>query len=214
MMKKMSIAEAAEYFRISKEAIHNRIRRGSLKSTTEDSVKFVLIDENAPAKNTTTTRTTKNMEGNYYQFLVEQNTKLQERVSTLEIETRTLREQKEQMLIEERIKIEQIYKDKDEQLKSIINAISTQIVQKTKELEMQFAKSEESLDVEIEEESKKEKNSLISLKKYLKKQGFSPKKITKFQIKIFKLAQKDHRFVIVDEKCYLDFSRYSYGDIF
>ena len=214
-MKKMSIAEAAEYFRISKEAIHNRIRRGSLQSTTEDGVKFVLIDESAPTKKATaTTRVTKKIEANYYQFLQEQNTKLQERVSTLETETRTLREQKEQMLIEERIRIEQIYKEKDEQLKSIINAISTQIVQKTKELEMQFAKPEESLDVEIEEENEIKQDNLISLKKYLKQQKLSSKKTEKLKKKISKISKKDHRFIMVDDKCYLDFSRYSYSDIF
>ena len=182
---------------------------------SEDGVKFVLIDESAPTKKATaTTRVTKKIEANYHQFLQEQNTKLQERVSTLETETRTLREQKEQMLIEERIRIEQIYKEKDEQLKSIINAISTQIVQKTKELEMQFAKPEESLDVEIEEENEIKQDNLISLKKYLKQQKLSSKKTEKLKKKISKISKKDHRFIVVGDKCYLDFSRYSYSDIF
>jgi predicted DNA-binding protein YlxM (UPF0122 family) len=34
-MKKMTIADAAEYFNVSKEAIHNRIRRGSLDCIVE-----------------------------------------------------------------------------------------------------------------------------------------------------------------------------------
>jgi len=42
-MSKMSIAEAAEFFGISREAIHNRIRRGSLESLIEDGVKLVEV---------------------------------------------------------------------------------------------------------------------------------------------------------------------------
>jgi len=50
-MKKMSVAEAAEFFSVSKEAIHNRIRRGSLKSLLgKDGVKLVLVDETSRVK--------------------------------------------------------------------------------------------------------------------------------------------------------------------
>jgi len=49
-MQKMNIAEASEFFGISKEAIHNRIRRGSLVSVVEDGVKFVMVDKNKKQK--------------------------------------------------------------------------------------------------------------------------------------------------------------------
>ena len=44
-MMKLTILDAAEKLGISKEAIHNRIRRGSLKSVVENGVKFVFISE-------------------------------------------------------------------------------------------------------------------------------------------------------------------------
>ena len=48
-MDKMSVAEAAEFFGVSKEAIHNRIRRGSLASDIVDGQKYVVIDSTAQA---------------------------------------------------------------------------------------------------------------------------------------------------------------------
>ena len=45
-MTKLTISDAAEKLGVSKEAIHNRIRRGSLESVIENGVKFVLISKN------------------------------------------------------------------------------------------------------------------------------------------------------------------------
>ena len=42
-MKKLTIADAADHYGVSKEAIHNRVRRGSLNCIVEDGVKFVVI---------------------------------------------------------------------------------------------------------------------------------------------------------------------------
>ncbi|MGE4510730.1 MAG: DNA-binding protein [Sulfurimonadaceae bacterium] len=216
-MQKMSVAEAAEHFGVSKEAIHNRIRRGSLQSETEEGVKLVLIDEESdmPKKQTfPRSHMPKSSDEKYTRYLEAQNAKLQERIGTLELETRTLREQKELMLIEERQKIEQIYKEKDEQLKNIINAISTQIVQKTKELELVYAKQSESFDAQIETlEVTPAQTTLISLKKYLKKQNLSEKKREKIQKRTAASASEDSRFIKLGKKIYLDLARYNYDDL-
>ena len=126
-MSKMSIADAAEHFGVSREAIHNRIRRGSLESVVEEGVKLVLVEANKTNRvtNRSVANKTQPTDARYFKLLEEQNAKLQERVEKLESETRSLRDQKEQMLIEERLKIEQIYKDKDEQLKNILTSISS-----------------------------------------------------------------------------------------
>ena len=165
----MSIAEAAEFFGISREAIHNRIRRGSLESLIEDGVKLVEVSSEAKPTRVTNRATATKTDSNdnrYYKLLEEQNAKLQARVETLEGETRSLRDQKEQMLIQERIKIEQIYKDKDEQLKNILSSISSQFMLNAP-LEVSEIE-DEALDAEIEEETKTEaegKSEVISLKK-------------------------------------------------
>lgn len=211
-MNKMSINDAAKHFGISKEAIHNRIRRGSLQSVVEDGVKLVIVDVNAPKRSSsrnTLAKTTLSDE-RYYKLLEEQNSKLQSRVDFLETETRGLRDQKEKMLIEERIKIENIYKEKDEQLKNILASISSQFMLSSPEI-----KEEEHVEAEIEVaeiEEVKKKVKLISLKKYLKKLNFSVKK----QIKIVKRFQKrenEERIIVKNKKYYVDTANFSYDDL-
>jgi predicted site-specific integrase-resolvase len=215
-MKKMSVNDAAEYFGVSKEAIHNRIRRGSLKSVIEEGVKMVLVDEKLlkpVAKKSAPRRTAVNND-RYYKLLEEQNAKLQSRVDTLENETRTLRDQKEQMLIEEREKIERIYKEKDEQLKNILNSISSKFMLNAP-LEP-VAVEEETLEAEIETALpivEDEPSEVVSLNKYLKKQDFSEKKIKKIKTRFKKIAKEDDRVVIIGSKYYIDTAKYDYSDI-
>ena len=208
----MSVAEAAEFFGVSKEAVHNRIRRGSLKSILNgDGVKMVLVDETSSVKKAVPKkRVVKNSTNDerYYKLLEAQNTKLQERVAVLENETRSLRDQKEQMLIEERQKIETIYKEKDKQLKNILQTISSKFMlgapleeEETLEAEM----------VEIEEEDRE--NNMISLKKYLKLFDFSAKKIKKIKKKFKEKANNDERFIMIGSKYYLDIAKYDYKDL-
>ena len=44
-MQKLAVNEAAEILGITKEAVYNRIRRGSLKTVIENGTKFVIFDE-------------------------------------------------------------------------------------------------------------------------------------------------------------------------
>jgi menaquinone-dependent protoporphyrinogen IX oxidase len=213
-MKKMSVNNAAKYFGISKEAIHNRIRRGSLQSVVEDGVKLVFIDETQSKATVKRTVQPKRVTANnerYYKLLEEQNTKLQSRVDTLEVETRSLRDQKEQMLIQEREKIERIYREKDEQLKNILSSISSKFM-----LNAPIETDEETLDAEIQTQLPildEEPSEVISLNKYLKQNNFSDKKKKKIKERFKKKAKKDERIVIIGSKYYIDILKYNYSDI-
>ena len=214
-MPKMSIDEAAKYFGVSKEAIHNRVRRGSLESVVEDGVKFVKIEKKplrTPRKSTVSKSSNSISDDKYYSLLQEQNNKLQARVEVLEAETRTLRDQKEQILIAEREKIEQIYKQKDEQLKNILNVISSKFMLNAP-LQPEEEQQEEHVEAEIEVTEEEKPTEVISLKKYLKKEKFSDKKSTKIKNRFKKRAKKDERIIIVGKKYYVDVSRYDYGDL-
>ncbi|WP_434637176.1 DNA-binding protein [Sulfurimonas sp. NW7] len=211
-MKKMSINDAAEYFGVSKEAIHNRVRRGSLQSVVENGVKMVLLDETQAKTGRKTVQPRRNTLSNdrYYKLLEEQNQKLQSRVDTLENETRSLRDQKEQMLIAEREKIERIYKEKDEQLKNILSSISSQFMLNAPQEAV--AEEEEMLEAVIESEVAQE-SKVVSLDRHLKKRGFSTKKIKKIKARFKKSAKKDERIIIVGKKYYIDTKKYDYSDI-
>ena len=223
---KMSVNDAAERFGVSKEAIHNRIRRGSLEAVVEDGVKMVLVDEQtnaatpkkAPARASAATRATTNND-RYYKFLEEQNAKLQSRIETLEGETRTLRDQKELMLVQEREKIEAIYRDKDEQLKNILSTLASKFMLGAPEFQ-----TPETLDVEVEDAQELQEQSpdeplqaaqanIITLKKYVKKLKLSDKKAKKVMLRFEKRAKKDRRIITVGEKIYLDTLRYDYSDL-
>jgi len=220
-MSKMSINDAAQHFGVSKEAIHNRIRRGSLESVIEDGVKLVIVDANAPKRSVNKNRIAKATlnDERYYKLLEEQNAKLQSRVEILETETRSLRDQKEQMLIEERLKIETIYREKDEQLKNILSSISSKFMLGVPE--PQNIIEEETLEAEIEEEEilkvpkvkVKAKAKVISLKKHLKKLKLTEKKQRKIYKK-FKKREGEKRIIVKKDKYYLNTVKFSYDDIF
>jgi len=212
-MKKMSVAEAAEFFGVSREAIHNRIRRGSLQSVVEDGVKMVIVDESAKKTVQQTKRAQKVNSTNderYYKLLESQNAKLQERIEKLENETRSLREQKEQMLIEERNKIEAIYKEKDEQLKNILHTLSTKFMLGAP-LESQ---EPEALEAEISVDEEEVVSEVVSLKKYLKSQEFGKKKQEKIKKRFVKAVKKDdERVIVLGKKFYMDVVKYDYSDL-
>ena len=214
-MSKLTISDAAQFLGVSKEAIHNRIRRGTLQSVVENDVKLVVINEEESTNNTAKKSSNQKLsiQGNekYYKFLEEQNTKLQCRVDTLEGETRSLRDQKEQMLIDERIKIENIYKEKDEQLKNIINAISSKLMLSTSQETIE-GEIDEVQEIQEKQDADFAKSRLISLNKYLKSQDFSKKKISKIKIKFKLKAKEDSRVVTIGKKYYIDLQKYDYSD--
>jgi DNA-binding Lrp family transcriptional regulator len=212
-MAKYTVADAAKKLGVSKEAIHNRVRRGSLKSVVENGVKLVIIEPNVVAKATTRVSNPKralHVDDRYYKLLEEQNAKLQQKVETLEGETRSLRDQKEQMLIEERKKIEQIYRDKDEQLKNILNSISSKFMLNAPESDIEDM--EDVVEAEVEQEPKIE-SKLISLNKYIKERNFSKKKAQKIKDKFKKHAKDDSRIITIGKKLYIDLSKYDYSDL-
>ena len=210
-MPKMNVADAAEHFGVSKEAIHNRIRRGSLESVLEGGVKFVVIDNKARSSNKTQTHKTATvLDNKYYKFIEEQNVTLQAKVEKLEDETKTLRDQKENMLIQERIKIEEIYLQKDEQLKNILNSLSSKFMLNTPVEETNI---NEHVEAEIEIIKNTQENKLISLKRYLKDSSLKKSEKEKIKDKVKKIAKKDYRIVVVGKKYYINLGKYDYGDI-
>lgn len=212
-MLKLTVSDAANKLGVSKEAIHNRIRRGSLKSIIEKGVKLVILETNTGAKIKRVSKVLeKQIDDRYYKLLEEQNAKLQQKIETLEGETRTLRDQKEQMLVDEREKIEQIYRDKDEQLKSIISAISSKFMLNAPQNISEVQDEPVEAQIEITNEETEETNGLISLNKHIKTKNFKNKKILKIKEKFKKRAKKDSRIVTIGKKLYIDLQKYDYSD--
>ncbi len=206
-MKKMTIADAAEYFNVSKEAIHNRIRRGSLNCVVEEGVKFVVIEspKNAPVANTVN-------DTRYTQYIEQENERLREKIDTLEKETTRLRDQREQMLIDERIKVEQIYKERDAQLRSVLHVVATKFLSHVNtDAVMEEANGIDAINADLVEERAEE---WISLKSFLKLKNFKEK--TKKAVKerfVTALQGEDGRLSYRSGKIYLNPSMFDYSDL-
>ena len=205
-MKKMTIADAAEYFNVSKEAIHNRIRRGSLNCIVDNGVKYVAVES---AKNTTSTNLASDTR--YTQYIEQENERLREKVDVLEKETNRLRDQREQMLIDERIKVEQIYKERDAQLRSVLHVVATKFLAHVSVDDvMEEAKTVDAINADIVEGDSGE---WVSLKSFLKLKRYNDKEKKKIKHRFEVLGENDVRLNIRDGKIFLNPSQYDYSDL-
>ena len=225
-MAKMTVAEAAEHFKISKEAIHNRIRRGTLNSVIENGVKYVLLPDEKPAVQVDT---------RFHDYIEKENERLKQKTEKLEAEVGRLRDQREAMLIAEREKIEQIYKERDEQLKSVLQVFASKllpesaaaaIVEEAVSAEIIEESDEDTDEVIVEEEIVAEASSdesdpfehddfddLVSLKNFLKLKDYGKKQRQRIKKRFKKHAEEDARILVRDGSLYLRPYHYDYRDL-
>ena len=146
-MSKLSVVEAAEALGVTKEAVYNRIRRGSLTSVTEDGTKYVILDNEQVTKEKTSQpsnkRSKKSIDERYIELLLEQIEELKETNKKLEADKERLIAEKEALLIQSKEDIEHIYKDRDKQLKNILAVVTKPLLTNIKK--------DEPIDAEFEE---------------------------------------------------------------
>lgn len=206
-MKKLTIADAADHFGVSKEAIHNRVRRGSLNCIVEDGVKYVVI---ATPKGTQNTNNVP--DARYTQYIEQENERLRGRVDVLESETSRLRDQREQMLIDERIKVEQIYKERDAQLRNVLHVVATKFLSHVNpEAVMQEGMERGKIDAINADVV--EADGWISLKDFLKLKRIKDEAKKKIKKRFEKLQGSDVRVSVRDEKLYLNPAEFDYSDL-
>lgn len=201
-MSKLSVAEAAEKFKVSKEAIHNRIRRGSLDCVIEHGMKYVLIDEPVEVKSVV-----EPVNDKYYSYIEDENSSLKQKVKDLENQNSKLRDQKEVMLINEKKNIEQVYKDRDEQLQKVLNTITTKFLPQMKEEHQAQESVEDFVDVE------ELQHEPIRLKEFLKLKAYKPAKRERIKNRFKRLIGQEERVFRHKGKVYIDPSRFDYGDL-
>ena len=206
-MKKMTIADAAEYFNVSKEAIHNRIRRGSLDCIVDNGVKYVAVES---AKSNAGTNVVS--DNRYTQYIEQENERLREKVDSLEKETTRLRDQREQMLIDERIKVEQIYKERDAQLRSVLHVVATKFLSHVNaDTVMQEGLGADAINADVVDSEIEE---WISLKSFLKLKRIKDKEKKKIKNRFEEAAENDdERLSVRDGKIFLNPSHYDYSDL-
>ena len=180
-MQKLAINEAAEILGITKEAVYNRIRRGSINTVIENGTKFVILDEKQSSEKATKSAPkstkTKSQNDEFVSYLLNELNELKSLNLNLQADKDRLFKEKEQMLIERKNEILQIYKDRDEKLMQFLNAMQRPLLaQKNDDIP-----NNEAIEAEIENESK-----WINLSEYLKELNLKPKATKKVSEKIIK----------------------------
>lgn len=183
-MKKLPISEVAQILGISKEAVYNRIRRGTLNSVEKDGQKFVILDDETDSKKSkksqTTTKSTTNQD-KFINFLLSELADLKSINANLQSDKERLFKEKEQMLLENKAEIMAVYKDRDEKLMQFLNAMQKSSLEHKKEI------AEHIIDAEIDDLSH---TKFISLSEFLTSLNLDKKELKKIQKKIIKRINK------------------------
>ena len=191
MDKKLTVIEAAKLLGVSKEAIYNRLRRGSLQSVVEEGVKYILLPKGNFKESSVIHRKLETVvsDSAYVDLLKAQLEELKFKNEKLEADKERLIADKERLLIESKEKIEMIYKERDEQLKAILSLANRQITH-TPNSEQEITQPHASNDIEtsyfeeadvLEEDVKESDDEFEAysdwrdLRSYLKEKGFSKK---------------------------------------
>ena len=175
MDKKLTVMEIAKYLGVSKEAIYNRLRRGSLQSVMEEGKKYVLLTPSVQREGKLPKRAalTNTMNHEYVDLLKSQIEELKIKNNKLENDKEKLQLEKEKMLIESKEKIEQIYKDRDEQLKTILTLANVPTLGHKIEEDTIEIVEEVEIEEDIVDKICETYSDWISLKEYLKTENYT-----------------------------------------
>ena len=199
---RLTIEEYSKKYKISQEILHSKIRLNKLNYITENGITYIVVpEEKPPQKIKEVTAKPKITVATLIELYKRENKALKEKIVTLEKKIDSLVDDKEQMLRQERERIEKIYATKDEQLKNILELISTKL-----QLEQQ---NQQPHHLEILPEVK----PLVELKEYLKSLELEPQERKAIKKHFQAVKGEDIRVQEQNGKIYLDFNKYDYTDL-
>ena len=228
MDKKLTVIEAAKLLSVSKEAIYNRLRRGTLQSVVENGIKYILLTKNSVKETTNIRKVEGGVNNAYVDLLKSQLEEVKLKNLQLEADKEKLISDKERLLVESKERIEAIYKERDEQLRVILSLANKQIAHAVNEPTTQNTpKSSESHtstiyqndspfffeDADVLEEVE-EDNEVVEqmfeaysdwrdLRSYLKEKGFSKKEKQNISDKLGKKVGHDSDVMDKDGKLFI-----------
>ncbi|HQS67437.1 MAG TPA: hypothetical protein PLM93_09675 [Sulfuricurvum sp.] len=220
---RFSIDEYAKTFKMSKEMIQNKIRTKRLNYIIESGVTYIIVPKSsldeekrqeiqestkqtAPV-NAPTTASPKTSVGMVISLYQKENHHLKQKIKELEAKIDRLTNDKEEMLIAERTRIEEIYTAKDEQLKNILEVLSTKL--------MLSNNSQAVHDVDVAQSSpiSIEPKGVIELKRYLKFIGIGSEDRKLVRRRFTERFGSDVRIIQREGEFYVDLSKYDYTDL-
>ena len=140
-----------------------------------------------------------------------ENDHLKQKIRELEKKIDSLITDKENMLREERDRIEQVYSTKDEHLKNILELINKQLTLEQKTTTVHEVTLSDMEETHILQE--KENLSHVELKTYLKSLDLESYQRKIIKKRFFDALDHDVRIIQQNGKLYLDFAKYDYTDL-
>jgi len=221
---RLTVDEYCKHFKMSKEMIHSKIKAKKLNYIIENGETFIIVTRssinrdkrgeiNEEKKITTQTQSQiirpKTTVATVLALYQKENNFLKEKIVQLEAKIDKLIDDKEQMLRDERDKIEEVYSSKDQQLKNILELINNKI-----SLEREQTRVPEIESFKYNNESELVYDSqIVELKEYLKSLGIKASKRRSIKNRFLDVYDSDIRIINQNGKLYLDFSKYDYSDL-
>ncbi len=219
---RFSIDEYAKTFKMSKEMIHNKLKSKRLNYIIEGGVTYIIVPRSAlseekqhdihqSAQNTSASLAapspaTKTSVGMIIALYQKENNHLKLKVKELEAKIDALVNDKEQMLIAERNRIEEIYTTKDEQLKNILEVLSTKLM-------LSQNSTIHDVDATTSNTIPFSASGLIELKRYLKFIGIGSEGRKEVRSRFSARYGSDVRIIQKEGEFYVDLSKYDYTDL-
>jgi len=213
---RLSIDEYADRFNLPVATIHTKLRSKELNYTIDQGIVYILLSSTPEQKQKTSV-------GTIIALYQKENQHLKDKIDELESKVDRLINDKEQMLREERSRIENLYQSKDEQLKTVLELINTKL-QLSHPQPIAPHQPLNSVDIELEEEIEEPLSSKqpdpeslnphkIALRQYLKNIGLEPIEKRLIKRRFAGAYGSDIRILQHGGEFYLDLSKFDYSDL-
>ncbi len=224
---KLTVDEYCKRFKMSKEMVHAKIRAKKLDCIVEESQTFIIVPT-VPEEETKTAQTNntqlqnapivkpKTTVATVLALFQKENNYLKGRIVQLESKIDKLIDDKEQMLRDERDKIEQIYSSKDEQLKNILTLVNKKMRFEQEKDVLHETHTIESYEHQGEAEVVCDANrnaDFVELKEYLRTLPIRSSQRKTIKKRFLAAYDNDARVIHKNGQLYLDFSKYDYSDL-
>jgi len=216
---RFSIDEYAKTFKMSKEMIHSKLKSKRLNYIIEGGVTYIIVPRSAlseekqrdiqstqNAPSAAPSPAAKTSVGMIIALYQKENNHLKLKVKELEAKIDSLVKDKEQMLIAERNRIEEIYTAKDEQLKNILEVLSSKLM-------LSQNNTIHDVDATASNTIPFSTSGLIELKRYLKFIGIGSEGRKTVRSRFSERYGSDIRIIQKEGEFYVDLSKYDYTDL-
>lgn len=215
---RLTIEDYAKRFELPIAAVHSKLRAKELDYTIENGIVYILLPHVIQPKQKTSV-------GTIIALYQKENQQLKTRIEELESKIDRLISDKEQMLREERNRIEHLYQSKDEQLKTVLELINTKLqLSQPAPIAPATETGISSVDADLDEEDEAaidqekfpEHSSYphrISLRKYLKNIGLEAPQKRMIKRRFATAYGSDIRVLQHNGEFYLDLSKFDYSDL-